>query len=162
MTKNKSKPMAVLGVAILSTISSQAQTSANSAGGDATGSGGTVAYSIGQVVYTSNISGTTSIAQGVQQGYDITTVGISADEKNISLTVFPNPTTEDLKLKITDTLGENLSYTLTDAQGKQLKTGAIKENETHIEMKALANGIYFMQVNETTKNLKTFKVVKNQ
>ena len=162
MTKNKSKPMVLLGVAILLATSSQAQTSSNTAGGDAAGSGGTVAYSIGQVVYTSNISGATSIMQGVQQGYDITTVGISATDKNISLAVFPNPTTEDLKLEIDEIVGKNLSYTLTDAQGKQIKTGAIKENKTHIEMKALANGIYFIQVNETTKSLKTFKVVKNQ
>ena len=162
MTKNKSKPMALLGAAIILTTSGQAQTSANTSGGDATGSGGTAAYSIGQVVYTSNTTSATSITQGVQQGYDITTVGISTTEKNISLNVYPNPTTDNLKLEITETVGKNLSYTLTDAQGKQIKTGLINENETHIEMKALANGIYFIQVNEKTKNLKTFKVVKNQ
>ena len=114
------------------------------------------------VVYTANASGTTNISQGVQQGYDITTVGISTTDKNITLTVFPNPTTDDLKLEISETGGENLDYILTDAQGKHIKTGAVKNNETHIEMKALANGIYFIQVNESNKHLKTFKVVKYQ
>jgi len=131
-------------------------------GGDATGNGGTVAYSIGQVIYTANTSGAISVSQGVQQGYDITTVGISTIEKNISLSVFPNPTTDDLKLEINETPGENFAYMLTDAQGKEIKTEVIKHNETHIEMKALANGIYFIQVNQENKLLKTFKVVKNQ
>ena len=40
------------------------------AGGDATGSGGTVSFSAGQVVYTTITSGSGSVSQGVQQVYD--------------------------------------------------------------------------------------------
>lgn len=47
-------------------ISSHAQQSINSAGGDASGGSGSVAYSIGQTFYSSSSSSTGSIEQGVQ------------------------------------------------------------------------------------------------
>ncbi len=54
MTKNKSRPIALLAAGLLWAGLAQAQESVNATGGDATGSGGTVAYSVGQVVYTTN------------------------------------------------------------------------------------------------------------
>ena len=49
----------------------QAQESPTAAGGEATGSGGTASYSIGQVVYTTNTGTNGSVAQGVQQPFVI-------------------------------------------------------------------------------------------
>ena len=46
MTKNKSRPILLLATGLLWADLAQAQESANASGGDATGSGGTVAYSI--------------------------------------------------------------------------------------------------------------------
>ena len=86
----------------------QAQTSINATGGNATGSVGTVAYSVGQVVYTSNKGNSGSVDQGVQHAYEILTVGIKETKLNISLTVFPNPTTENLTLQISDYNNEKL------------------------------------------------------
>lgn len=55
-------------------IFSQAQESANTAGGDISGSGGSVAYSIGQVVYTTHSGSLGIVAKGVQQSYEIAEV----------------------------------------------------------------------------------------
>lgn len=55
-------------------ISSYAQESAHSAGGDIFGSGGSVAYSVGQVVYTTHVGVLGMEAQGVQQRYEIAKV----------------------------------------------------------------------------------------
>ncbi|MBV1889111.1 MAG: HYR domain-containing protein, partial [Proteobacteria bacterium] len=44
-----------------------AQESINVSGGDATGTGGSSSYSVGQVFYTTNVGATGSVAQGVQQ-----------------------------------------------------------------------------------------------
>ena len=52
----------------------QAQTSVNAIGGDATGSGGSVSYSVGQVVYTTNKGTNGSVVEGVQQPYEILVV----------------------------------------------------------------------------------------
>ncbi|MDD2634269.1 MAG: hypothetical protein PHW82_02085 [Bacteroidales bacterium] len=45
----------------------QAQESVNTTGGNALGSGGSVSYSAGQVIYTNNTGTSGSVAQGVQQ-----------------------------------------------------------------------------------------------
>jgi hypothetical protein len=104
MTKNKSRPLALLMLAtwLIWAGLAQAQESVNASGGDATGTSGTVAYSVGQVVYTSNTGSTGSVAQGVQQSYEIFMVGIKETELNISLSVFPNPTSDNLTLQISN------------------------------------------------------------
>jgi len=61
----------------------------------------------------------------VQQSNVISTVGIKETALNISLTAFPNPTTENLTLQISDYNNEKLSYQLFDMQGKQLSNGQI-------------------------------------
>ena len=48
-------------------LTAQAQQATTATGGNASGSGGTVAYSVGQIVYTTNTGSTGSVAQGMQQ-----------------------------------------------------------------------------------------------
>ena len=48
-----------------------AQENTTAAGGEATGSGGTASYSVGQVVYTTVTGTNGSVAQGVQHPYEI-------------------------------------------------------------------------------------------
>jgi hypothetical protein len=102
MTKIKSKPLAIFLAGLLFGGFTQAQESANSSGSVATGIGGTAAYSIGQVVYTTNTGSSGSVAQGVQHVYEIISVGIKEPECNISLTAFPNPINDNLTIQITD------------------------------------------------------------
>ncbi len=132
MTKIKSRNILYLTAGLLWTSFAQAQESANASGGDATGSGGTAAYSIGQVVYTTNTGSSGSVAQEVQQAYEIITVGIKETALNISLTAFPNPTTEYLTLHISDYNNEKLFYQLYDIQGKLLSNGQVTALQTRI------------------------------
>jgi hypothetical protein len=55
---------------LLSTKTS-AQTSLNMAGGDTVGAGGSLSFSVGQLVYTYNADATRTVAQGVQQPFNI-------------------------------------------------------------------------------------------
>lgn len=138
-----------------------AQESSNSAGGDASGAGGTVAYSVGQVVYTTNTGSNGSVAQGVQHAYEIFSVGIKETALNISLTAFPNPTTENLTLQISDYTNQQLTYQLFDVQGKQLSNGQITAQQTQINMNSLPTATYFINVvNQENKNIQSFKIVK--
>lgn len=162
MTKNKSRPVALLMAGLLWAGFAQAQESANSSGGDATGSGGTIAYSIGQVVYTTNTGSNGSVAQGVQHAYEIFTIGIMETELNISLIAFPNPTTENLTLQISDFNNEKLAYQLFDIQGKQLNNGQMNAKQTQINMNGLPSATYFIHVvNQENKKVQSFKIIKN-
>jgi hypothetical protein len=162
MTKKQSRPSAILMAGLLWAGFAQAQESANTSGGDATGSGGIVAYSIGQVVYTTHSGSNGNVAQGVQQAYEILTVGIQETALNISLTAFPNPTTENLTLQISDCNNEKLSYQLADMQGKQLSIGQVTAQQTQINMNGLPSATYFIHVvNQENNNVQTFKIIKN-
>lgn len=162
MTKNKSRPVALLMAGLLWAGFAQAQESANSSGGYATGSGGTIAYSIGQVVYTTTTGGSGSVAQGVQHAYEIFTVGIKETELNISLIAFPNPTTEYLTLQISYYNDEKLSYQLCDIQGNKLSNGLMTAKQTQINMNGLPPAPYFIHVlNQENKKVQSFKIIKN-
>jgi hypothetical protein len=162
MTKNKSRPMVLLALGLLWASLTQAQQTSNSSGGGAMGSGGTVEYSVGQVVYTTNTGNGGSLAQGVQQTYLISSVGINEAAFNISLTAFPNPTMDNLTLEISDYNNEKLSYQLSDAQGKQLICGQVSAKQTQINMKSLPPASYFVNVkNMENKKVQTFKIIKN-
>ena len=163
MTKNKSKTLALLSAGLLWVGLAQAQQSANATGGDATGTGGTAAYSAGQVVYTTNTGSNGSVAQGVQQAYEISVVtGIKNETKIImSLVVFPNPTTSFLNLQIADLKTEQLTYQLTDAIGKLIIENKITESNTQINMNAQAEAIYFLNIIQNNQTVKTFKIIKN-
>lgn len=162
MTKNKSRPVAMLMAGLLWAGFAQAQESANSSGGDATGSGGTVAYSVGQIVYTTNTGSSGTVSQGVQHAYEIFTVGIKETGLNILLIAFPNPTTDNLTLQIQDYNNEKLSYQLFDMQGKWLSNGHIVAQQTQINMNNLPAATYFIHVvNQENKKVKSFKIIKN-
>ncbi|HPM90688.1 MAG TPA: T9SS type A sorting domain-containing protein [Tenuifilaceae bacterium] len=139
-----------------------AQESVNATGGDATGSGGTVAYSVGQVAYTTNTDASGTVSQGVQQVYEIFTVGINETELNISLSVFPNPTANNLTLQISDYNNEKLSYQLYDMQGKLLNNGQLTAQQTQINTSSLPPATYFINVvNQENKKVQSFKIIKN-
>src|SRR5574344_1221221 len=141
----------------------QAQTSVNATGTNASGSGGTVSYSVGQVVYTTNTGASGSVAQGVQQPFEISVVTGLEEAKgiNLSVTAYPNPTTDYLTLSISEFEISNLTYQLYDMNGKLLQNEKITGNQTSIVMSNLVPANYFLRVIHGNKELKTFKIIKN-
>jgi len=138
-----------------------AQESPTAAGGEAIGSGGTASYSIGQTVYTT-ITGMAgnSIAQGVQQPYEISTiVGVNETPINLELSVYPNPTASYLTLKI-DNKTNNLSYRLYDVHGSTIEVHEIKSKATSISLEGQPAATYFLSVVKDNQVIKTFKIVK--
>ena len=83
-------------------------------------------------------------------------------ELSISLSAFPNPTTENLTIQISDYKNEKLSYQLFDMQGKLLKNGQIAAQQTQINMSSLPSAFYFVHVvNQENKIVQSFKIIKN-
>jgi hypothetical protein len=141
----------------------QAQEAIPASGGDASGSGGSVSYSVGQMVYTTNQGTNGTITQGVQQPYEISVVSGLEEATSINLicSAYPNPTTDYLVLKVENYDIENLSYQLSDIDGKLLEIRKLEGNETFIVMSNFVPAVYFLKVIQNNKELKTFKIVKN-
>ncbi|OFY82304.1 MAG: hypothetical protein A3F72_21770 [Bacteroidetes bacterium RIFCSPLOWO2_12_FULL_35_15] len=141
----------------------QAQEAIPASGGNASGSGGSVSYSVGQVVYTTNTETNGSVAQGVQQPYEILIVtGLEeAEGINLVCSAYPNPATDFVKLKIENYKTENLTYQLYDISGKLLKNKKVESNEMIISLENLVHAAYFLKITDNNKEIKTFKIIKN-
>ena len=141
----------------------QAQEAIPATGGNVSGSGGSVSYSVGQLVYTTNIGTNGSVAQGVQQPFEISVVtGIEvAKGINLRVSAYPNPITDFLTLSVDNFEVSNLSYQVYDINGKLLETKKLEGNKTSIVMSNLVPATYFLKVIQSNKEVKTFKIVKN-
>ena len=141
----------------------QAQETIPASGGEGTGSGGSVSYSVGQIVYSVNTGTNGSVAQGVQQPFEISVVSGIKEQPGISLTlsVYPNPATDYLTLRIENFDKENLTYKLLDINGRLLMNKIIVGNETNIDMSQLLPATYVLNINQDNKEIKTFKIIKN-
>jgi hypothetical protein len=161
MIKNYPQIIVMLLVCLLWAGLAQAQESANTTGGDATGLGGTAAYSIGQVVYTTQNSSTGSVAQGVQHAYDVYALGMEHNELNVAMDVYPNPTSDNIILQIPDFNNQQLWYRLLDAQGKIIVREKIITQQSAINMYNLSSATYFLQVvNQDNKQAQSFSIIK--
>jgi len=140
----------------------QAQETPTSSGGDATGIGGSSSYSVGQVVYTTNTGTSGSVAKGVQQSFEISVVtSINETAINLEVSVYPNPTTNFLQLKVESEEAQSLSYQLVDLQGKVVASKNVSVNNTTINMESLPRSTYYLSIQDKQQNVKTFKIIKN-
>jgi hypothetical protein len=146
----------------------RAQETIPAAGGNAAGSGGSVSFTVGQVVFTSGTGTSGSVAAGVQQPYEISVVTGLNDDPGISLicSVYPNPTTDFLILSIEGDLPTTYTAYLYNSNGMLLKKVKIETNETRIDVSNLVIASYFLKIVNTTKKstsqeVKTFKIIKN-
>ena len=138
------------------------QETATTAGGEATGAGGSSSYTVGQVVYTTNTANSGSLAQGVQQAYEISTsVGIEVTEINLELVAYPNPTNSLLTLNIGNYNNEKLIYQLYDIQGMLLDSKQVINSSTTINAQKLSVGTYLLNVLDNNTLIKTFRIIRN-
>jgi len=162
MKHKKPKLSAVLLLGLAS-AGLYAQEAIPASGGNASGSGGSVSYSIGQVVYITNSGTNGSAAQGVQQPYEISVVTglIEANAINLICSAYPNPVSQYVRLKIENYKTKNLTYQLYDDSGKLLENRKVVGNETTIDMSNLVIATYILKVSERNKTVKIFKIIKN-
>ncbi len=160
MKNYKPKIISVLVFAI-GMLKMEAQQATVASGGNATGTGGKVSYSIGQVAYKAQTGTNGNVNQGVQQAIEIFT--LSGEEyTNIRLeaVVYPNPTTTNVTLKISNISLNNLTYQFFDLTGRLIIDGKISTNETVFDLQKYPTATYILKVNSNGKELKTFKIIK--
>lgn len=138
-----------------------AQESINTSGKTISNVNGSLSYTIGQIVYTTNSSTAGVITQGVQQPLEIFTLGTN-DFPNISLKmlIYPNPTTALVNLKIERLNSNALEYHFFDIMGNQISSQKINHAETEISLENLPSATYFLNVSDNNKIIKSFKIIK--
>lgn len=148
---------------ILSSMHGYSQQDIVAAGNDASGSNGNVSYSIGQVAYISETGVSGNINQGVQQPIEIFELTNSEfDSTSFNAILYPNPASTEVILSINSlNLDSILEYHLTDINGKLIKSGRINTTETRIDVVGFPQACYFVNIFNSNKILKTFKLLKN-
>lgn len=159
------KVFSTISLILLAVMSLSAQSALVGTGGEASGSGGSVSYSVGQIAVQSNSDGSTSISEGVQQPYEIQTIGIdNYPGITLNAVVYPNPTQGNLQLAISnEALGvtnEQWEVKVFDAIGKYLLSKQIEGVTTPLDLSLYATGTYYVKVCNGKDVMKTFKVVK--
>ena len=133
-----------------------------SAGGNATGSTGNVTFSVGQIVYTTNSGSAGTVAQGVQQPFEIQTVlGVNNFNINLQMMVYPNPATNALSLQIKDYNLNEMKYELIDLNGRLIANSKIVTETTILQLDAYPAAIYLLNIMQNNQLIKTFKIIKN-
>jgi hypothetical protein len=140
-----------------------AQSSVNTAGGDGSGNGGSVSFSVGQPMYQTLTGNNVTAAEGVQQPYEISVLSVTEGVAGINLLVqaYPNPTTDYLTIDILDYEISNLTYQLYDIQGKLIQNEHIVSSQTNVVMQNLVPSTYIIRVMQKNRELKSFKIIKN-
>jgi hypothetical protein len=149
-------------IALFSVAFMQAQQGAVASGGFATGAGGSFSYSVGQVFYTTNTEATGSVSQGMQQAFEIISLSNQSPTKSdIVVNVFPNPTSDQIILSLSNMDRASFSYMLFDLNGKAISNAVLLNSSTPVAMQSLSKGIYILKVNQNNSEFKTFKIIKN-
>ena len=144
-------------------ITLQAQYALTATGGNSSGSGGIVSYSVGQIVYITNTGTTGTVTQGVQQPFEISIVTGLEEARDINLicSAYPNPANDLVTLKVENYDADNLSYKLYNNVGKLLESKKVNGFETIISMANLIPSIYLLKILDGNKEVKIFKIIKN-
>ena len=146
------------------TYIAHAQSGVVSSGGRASGSGGSVSYSVGQTNDISIKNNVRTVTQGLQQPYEIFVVeedSIIGKDFQITATAYPNPASAYLKLRIDEGKIEDLYYKIFDEQGRLISQQKIVDKLTTISLNELGNSLYFVKVYKSIFLMKAFKIIKN-
>jgi len=142
----------------------QAQNTTSASGGRAIGDGGVVNYTVGQAFYTTNTGTTGSLAEGVQQAYEISVeTGIEETGISMNISVYPNPIQHYLHLQVDASTLLNiqtLRYQLFDINGRLIGSERIVSDITTIVTSHLSPATYFVKILGDNIELKSYKIIK--
>lgn len=157
------KQIFIFSLLFLSVAIVSAQSDFVPVGGTATGASGSVTYTVGQIAVQGAGNGDKSVLEGVQQPYEIQTVGVD-DYPGITLdaVVYPNPTRNYVQLRISnfDIPEQGLAAQLYDANGKLLEIYTVSDLLTQFDLSNYPTATYQLRVMDGKRVMKTFRVVK--
>jgi hypothetical protein len=170
MTKNKSKPMSLLGAVFLMGTVSYAQSiapqSVNSCGTKMSQANASLSYTVGELVVLSlSDSEGNTLSGGFTAGATLTTVSINeTDAAVLDVSVFPNPTSDLVNIRINHSSMEQVVVSITHLQGKEVYSGkyAGVSNLIGINTASYATGTYMLTLkNLNNQVLNTYKIIKH-
>jgi len=156
----------VLVALLLASVSTKAQETFATTGGDATGTSSSISYTVGQMAIMTSYERVTAVEntsanvrEGVQQTYSVEELKIEGAEPfNFDIKVYPNPTTDNITVKL-ERAAVGMHYELYGANGQLLRKESIGSDEQTIDMGDCAAGAYILRVVGETAT-QSYRIIK--
>lgn len=152
----------------LSATSAYCQSAFPTMGGDVSGNGGSLNYTVGQLAVSFDKKWSTnaeyvklSLFEGVQQTYSV--IELSIDDAvpiAVKVNISPNPTTDLIKVT-TENPVDNLYYELYTQNGNLLQKDKFSGAEQIIDMSGLPSGSYLLRM-VAGKMENNYRIIKLQ
>lgn len=136
-----------------------AQQDVVTAGGNGTASGGSISYSIGQVVYTSESYSNGSINHGVQQPYSIMAINVDESLKEMEVSLYPNPTHDHVLISLPE-LRRGLTISVFDMKGALIEEKPLQSQQTLLFAQEWHAAQYIIRICDQSQNCSEYKLVK--
>ena len=117
-------------------------------------------WSIGECITETQSAGDFVITQGFHQNSYVVT-SVEDFRADIEMSVYPNPTTDFISLKVESSKVEGMQYIITDFSGRVLQTENFAGDTEQINFTNYSVGTYFISVMENSQLIKSFKIIKN-
>ncbi|MCJ8291980.1 MAG: T9SS type A sorting domain-containing protein [Crocinitomicaceae bacterium] len=118
-----------------------------------------ISWTLGEPVTQTLSNGSGQLTQGFQQS-NISVVGISDYDFSYSVTAFPNPTIDVVRIKLSDNVSDGL-INIVDPTGKIIFEKEITETEFLLDFAPYSQGTYFLNfTNEDGVLLHTIRLQK--
>lgn len=125
--------------------------------GEATGSGGTASWTLGQIDYEGSQSSGGNAQRGVQQPYEW--LVMAADEESRpTVSVRPNPTADQVRLEWNEPLPAGARYLLSNGLGAVIEEGPAMGTTLSIPMERQASGQYVVRIMSRDRILNTLTI----
>ncbi len=137
-----------------------AQELVSSSGNNYTNSKGTIHYSVGELMVETFINSSNYVTQGFHQS-KLTVTSISElNNDEVSISVYPNPTSDNLKLIVNSVNLDNNRFELYDISGSKILHGKIRNAETILKLSNLKSSIYILKIFKEEKEINSYKIIK--
>jgi hypothetical protein len=119
-----------------------------------------VFYNVTGTWYSSPFNGSLMLHPVFGYYWEFTGVNDIASKKSTTISVYPNPATDELFIKSSDgMLSDKTTYSVMDMMGRTIVETTLYNNS--IDVSNLKNGIYFIQIKEGTE-ISTHKFIKTK
>ncbi|MEX1191922.1 MAG: T9SS type A sorting domain-containing protein [Brumimicrobium sp.] len=140
----------------------QAQEATVSSGGDLSGSGGSVSYTIGQVSYNYYSGSNGNISEGVQQIEIEPTTSLDENQFDIDFNLYPNPASDHIIVETADLSNlDDANYNMYNSEGKIVTKGGVSTTTTLVDISELPKSTYYLKIIVDDQIVKSFKIIKN-
>jgi hypothetical protein len=131
-----------------------------SAGGYSVASGVSLSWTLGETIIPTYTSGGLTLTHGFQQQLIVTAVEENLEDV-VKVTLFPNPASDVVNIKLESPLDGEVKLFLLDSGGKLIKTDFMEKTavEKEINLQDLPAGLYLLKMTKG-KLSNAYKVVK--